>query len=263
MKRRQVITAIGTLSLGAGTALGTGAFDATSSNSSGGLSVVTQTENADINIVPGWDEFTTSNLGDDLYVPVDGEDPPEYIASDGTISYEKLSREDLPVAVVQNSGYGMATVQIAVEVGRPETKVDFASLLAVNNNDSQDYELGFTYYQGYGTPVDDEEISAGVVNDTFIFEAADGTRISPLSSDSEGAEPANLMTIDAGTTEPVSLSVNTDQSDLTEQYADVYGNNYDGAGSFVSDGDGATTEELVSEVTAVANELTSFSETAE
>ena len=259
MQRRKFITAIGTLAIGTGTALGTGAFDATSSNSNAGLSVVTQTESAEINIVPGYEEFTNSDIGDDVYIPSSDSNRPEYIAEDGTIIYNRLSREDLPLAIVNSGGTGMANVQVAVEVGRPSSEVDFQKLLAVNNNDTQDYELGFTYHEGYGSAVTEEGVDASVANKAFQF-IHDTTRVSPANDETSGETPANMFSVGTGDPVAVSLKVNTDLPALINAYGDVYGKPYSGTGDFVTEGDDAVAKELVSAVTAVADETSSRNE---
>ncbi|SEF65450.1 hypothetical protein [Halobellus limi] len=245
MKRRQVITAIGTLALGAGTALGTGAFDATSANSDSAMSIVTQSEDVELDIVPGDDKGLT--VGSHVYT---GDNSPEYIDSSGNIAFDSLSLDDLPLAIAKDAGNGMATVQTAVAAGTPPGDIDFSNIIAIVNNDDRSYDVGFAY-TGYGTDVDNG-VSKSTANSVFQFRG-DGSLLSPASSNN-GETPANMVSVGSGSNQGVNLDVDASREGLP--YDDVYNDEYEGAGDFAAEGEGdpAGRSELISEITAVADE---------
>jgi len=248
MKRRQVITAIGTLALGAGTALGTGAFDASSANSDSSLSIVTQGGDANIVINAG-----NENDNDGTVVVNPGSDGPEYLNDSGLV-FENLSLDDLPLAVVSDdsTGQGMVKVQIAVAAGQSPNFQEAVEI--VNNDNNQDYEVGFTYTQ-YGSGLNYAEIDEEVANNTFVFKSSsNGTRISPNTAD--GENPENLIEITrGGNSQLVDIKVNADQSELTDVYGDIDDDPFYGAGDFSDNASTAKHDELIDQVTAVANEI--------
>ncbi|SDX92071.1 hypothetical protein [Halobellus clavatus] len=254
MKRRQVITAFGTLAVATGTALGTGAFSAASSSSDSSLSIVTQGGDANIDINPG-----NENTNDGEVVVNPGSSSPEYL-TDGSIVFDKLALDDLPLAVVtEPNGQGMVTIEVAVAAGQTPR---FYDAIEVVNNDSQDYDIGFTF-TGYGSAVtnnymngkDYTSIDKAVANNAFVFEEADddNSDISPTSND--GEDPAGFMGVPGGGDRLVDLNVNANLPALTNLYGDIEDDPFYGAGGFSSDDETAKHEPLVSEVTAVANEI--------
>ncbi|QIB75502.1 hypothetical protein G3I44_15080 [Halogeometricum borinquense] len=248
------MTAVGTIAVGSGTVLGTGAFDVTSSNSNSQLSIVTGGDDANLDIVPG-SEISGVTMGDDVVENPDSS--LDYFDSNGNIVFDKLTIDDLPIAVVNNPGQGMVNIQVAVAAGTPASSIDFDDIIAIQNNESsQNYEVGFTY-SGYGsvvgTVVRGEEISKNVAHDVFVFETSGGEQISPDGSD--GSSAKNLVQVDSGNHQLVNLQVSADNSTLVGAFGDANNGPYAGAGDF-SDSDGnGTHEPLITEVTAGANEV--------
>ncbi|KAB1198162.1 MULTISPECIES: hypothetical protein [Haloferax] len=218
MKRRNVLTAIGTLSLGVGTALGMGAVDVVSSNSDGSFRVVSP--GADVRIDPA------DSVGAD-------------VVKNGTIDFATLEPNDLPVATVSGNGGQMVTIQVAVTATQDH---DFGDILKITNNstDSTGYDVGFTY-TGFGAAVDDGSIPKTDVVQAFQFTHGASTT-KTVSSDWGDAQydPMNYVSVEAGTSETVGLKVL--QTDSIANFV---------SGSFTGDSENAV---LIDEVTAVANQ---------
>lgn len=253
MKRRQVITAFGTLAIGTGTALGTGAFSATSSSSNAALSVVTQGDNVNLDIVPGPGVDNNSSIenassSSDLY---DSTSP-------------DLSLGDLPRAVVHNPGQGMVNIQMFVQYGIDHT---FSNIIeVVNYSSNQDYKVGFAF-TGFGAAVgsNSDQVDQAKVPNIFKFLDEDNTQISfnvDPSTDEDLAAvdfPAGISppTVSSGDPEQIDLKFlgDTNQNLLPDTYNATPGNF---TGNTSIDGGNDNTDgkakQLVDEVTAVANE---------
>jgi hypothetical protein len=246
MKRRQVITAFGTLAVATGTALGTGAFSATSSSSQASMNVVTQGD-ANLDVVPG---SGVSGGNDDMQTG---------LLSQSEIN--ELGYDDLPLAVVEDVGQGMVNVQVFVEVG---STTDFSELLQINNNDEGAYNVGFEF-TGFGPAVDDGPINSSSVPDIFTFYKGDNPsgEISGLDLESGGTpDTGKMVEVGSGGDSQVTLGYDGTVTDLTNAYNSAAGN-FSGdttkdsiadSDDFPSNDDSETkTEELVQEVTAVAS----------
>ncbi|WP_416840354.1 hypothetical protein [Haloferax sp. DFSO52] len=217
MNRRTVITALGTLTFGTGIALGTGAADVVSSNNQGGFRVVSP--GADIRIDPA--DSVGSN-----------------VVKNGTIDFDSLEPDDLPVATVSENNGQMVTIQVAIT---GDQDVDFGNILKITNNntDGTDYTISFDYTE-FGSAVEDGSIPKADVVGAFEFQRADGTVISSDPLDTE-YDPTNAVTVSPGTPETVSLSV-TQSSSIANGVT---------SGSFTGDSDST---ELINEVTAMATQ---------
>ncbi|KAB1193250.1 hypothetical protein GJR96_07240 [Haloferax sp. MBLA0076] len=217
MKRRNVLTAVGTLAFGVGTALGTGAVDVVSNNSDGSFRVVSP--GADIRIDPA------DSLG-------------ATVEKNQSIDFATLQPNDLPVATVSGNGGQMVTVQVAVSATRDH---DFGDILKLTNNntDGTDYDVGFTY-TGFGADVDDGSIPKSDVVEAFQF--THGSPESIVSSDwaDPQYDPQNYVSVSAGTSETVGLKV-VQKTSIANSVS----------GSFAGDSENTV---LVDEVTAVANQ---------
>lgn len=221
MNRRKFITAFGTIAIGTGTALGTGAFSATTSSSEAAMSIVTS-EDAELNVNKG-QGTDSDNIQDGLY-----ESP------------QDIDFDDLPVAAVADAG-PMVNIQVFVA---PDSSGSFDEIIEITNNDDVDYNVGFQFSQ-FGSAVGNGSngISESTIrNDIFKFyegDDTDGTVLSP----NDGDMP-NSMMITTGSTQQVTIGFDTTtQSQLSKS-----------AGDFGSDN--ATLEDLVTEITAVANQTT-------
>ena len=215
MKRRNVLTTVGTLALGVGTALGTGAVNVVSSSTEGSFQVIAP--GADIRIDPA------DTVG-------------SYVEKDTTIDFATLDLDDLPAATVSGNNGQMVTIQVAISATQD---VDFGDILKITNNstDGTDYDVGFTYTD-FGTAVEDGSIPKDDVIDAFAF--THETNI--VSSDSADPEfdPKNYVAVSAGTSETVGLEAF--QSDSLANFV---------SGSFTGDTESAA---LITEVTAVAEQ---------
>jgi hypothetical protein len=193
MKRRNFFTAIGTLAIGSGTALGTGAFDATSSSSDGVMSVVTQGADAplDIQIGDGASGDTNVQTGS-LY-------------TDEEIDFHI---SELPKVAVVDPGQGMVNLQVFGAIGSDTT---FSNLLKIVNYDSNnDYDVGFQFTE-YGTVVPDT-VSENEVTDIFEFKA----NSSEISA-TDGSTPTQ-ETVTAGS--PVDVTLEFKGTNVPSSYAD-------------------------------------------
>jgi hypothetical protein len=241
MKRRQVITAIGTLALGAGTALGTGAFDATSSSSDASMSIVTRSD-ANLDIIEG------SGVG-------------ENNIQSGLLDsneVEELKYDDFPVAAVENVGQGMVNIQILVEVG---TNEEFPELLQIENYDDGAYNVGFEF-TGFGAAVSpDGDLPEGTVPDIFTFHAGPGTGYQTISGNDlePGGTPDTdkMIELGSGGSQPVTLGYNGSNSVLTSRYDSATGNftGNTNHNNIAGEDAGTETKTLVDEVTAVATSV--------
>ncbi|KAB1187473.1 MULTISPECIES: hypothetical protein [Haloferax] len=217
MKRRNVLTAVGTLALGVGTALGTGAVDVVSSNSDGSFRVVSP--GADIRIDPA------DSVGAD-------------VLKNQTIDFGSLEPSDLPVATVSENNGQMVTIQVAVTAAEAH---NFGDILKITNNNSDgiDYEVAFDY-TGFGPKVDDGTIPQSDVIDTFEF--THGSTVVSSNSGDQDNDPTNFVTVSPGSPETIGLYVNK-MSSIENAVT---------AGSFTGNSDSTV---LIDEVTAIANQL--------
>ncbi|MFC7202664.1 hypothetical protein ACFQJC_04000 [Haloferax namakaokahaiae] len=215
MKRRNVLTAVGTLALGVGTALGTGAVDVVSSNSDGSFQVVAP--GAEIRIDPA------DSVGPN-------------VQKDTTIDVSALEPDDIPVATVSGNDGQMVTIQVAVSA---TADVDFGDVLKITNNSTEntDYDVGFAY-TGFGTAVEDGSIPKADVVEAFQFTSGTQT----VSSDwaDPQYDPKNQVSVPAGTSATVGLEVL--QTDSIANFV---------SGSFTDDGESTV---LIDEVSAVADQ---------
>jgi len=252
MKRRQVITAFGTLAIGTGTALGTGAFSATSSSSDAALSIVTQGDNVNLDIRPGNGVEGNGNIEnvsstDDFY---DATSP-------------DLSFGDLPRAVVHNPEQGMVNIQLFAQYGVDHTFSDIIEV--VNYDPNQDYEVGFAF-TGFGAAVvEDSDIPKADVPKIFEFVDESTNVISFNVDPSTGEDLAaadfptdqTFPTVSSDSPEQIDLSYwgDSQQSLLPSAYNATPGN-FTG-NTTIPGGDDTTdgkAKQIVDEITAVANE---------
>lgn len=217
MKRRNVLTTVGTLTLGVGTALGTGAVDVVSSNNEGSFRVVSP--GADIRIDPA------DSVGSD-------------VLKNDTIDFGNLEPNDLPVAAVRGNDGQMVTIQVAFTATQDH---NFGDILKITNNntDGVDYEVAFDY-TGFGEKVVDGTIPTSDVIDAFEFTS--GSTVVSSDSSTQQNDPTNFVTVSPGSPETIGLSVNGTSSI----------ENAVTSGSFTGDSDSTV---LIDEVTAIANQL--------
>ncbi|MGB9956598.1 hypothetical protein ACOZ4B_09445 [Haloferax prahovense] len=232
MKRRTVITAIGTLAVGTGTVLGTGATEVLSSNEDGSFRVVSP--GADISITvpdnPGNDVTTFPDAG----------------TSDGNIDFEALEPDELPkVHVIDRSSTltgDMVEIQVAVEADQNKNLGNILDI--TNNNADDDYYVGFEFTT-LGTAVTDGGITKQEAYTAFQFKHGDSTKqtVSTDTSSIDSTEPANYVMVSSGTgTESVELAVDTTASSIEDALS---------PGDFGNNGESIT---LIDEVTAVATQ---------
>ncbi|RDZ52823.1 hypothetical protein C5C07_13775 [Haloferax sp. Atlit-4N] len=227
MKRRNVIAAIGTLAIGSGTAIGTGAFNATSTSADSSMSIITERSDVDVDVSPG-SGAGSGNIRDSLY-------------SDTEI--ENIDVDDLPLAAVADNGQGMVHVQIIGVVGTDET---FSNIVELTNNDAdQSYEMGFYYDGGFTEEVTSgDKLTESEATDVFEF-THDSTVISSLDGTTGGTVELDAS---GGTNDTVQVSIDFNGTDtrLNEEYGLS-------AGGFGTGG--ATQLELIDQVTAFADEV--------
>ncbi|WP_042663313.1 hypothetical protein [Haloferax sp. ATB1] len=230
MKRRTVITAIGTLAVGTGTVLGTGATEVLSSNEDGSFRVVSP--GADISITvpdnPGSDVTTFPDAG----------------TSDGNIDFEALEPDELPkVHVIDRSSTltgDMVEIQVAVEA---DQITGLGNILDItNNNSDDDYYVGFEFTT-LGTAVTDGGITEQEAYTAFQFKHGSSTE-QTVSTDtsSDSTEPANYVAVSPLGTESVRLDVDTTASSIEDALS---------PGDF---GNNSKSITLIDEVTAVATQ---------
>lgn len=229
MKRRNVITAIGTLAVGTGTVLGTGATEVLSSNSDGSFRVVSPGANISITVPdnPGSDVTTFS--GSDL--------------SNEDIDFETLEPDELPkVHVIDRSSTlsgDMIEIQVAVEANQSENLGNILDI--TNNNDNDDYYVGFEFTE-LGTAVTGGDITKKEAYTAFQFKDSISNTVS-TDTTTDSTEPANYVTVpaDAGT-ESVELAVDTTAESIEDALS---------SGDFGNNSESIT---LIEEVTAVATQ---------
>lgn len=230
MQRRKFITAVGTIGVGSGMALGTGAVDAvTSSNGDSSFRVVAP--GADITIDP----------------PSSSSSPVETGTS---IDFGALEIGDLPKVAVTDAD-GMVQIEVAVELGT--TPGDVGTVFTVTNNSSTTaYDVGFTY-TGYGETVTGGEydtIDQSVAQSAFqLIDGETDSSPSTYSPTGGGTDPANRFSLpNSSDSKEVALSIDAGLSELT--------NNLGNDGTFDQDVSGndfsSTSYSLIEEVTANA-----------
>lgn len=217
--------------MGSGMMIGAGAFDATADVSSTALRIMAE---ADVAVQRSSNYDDTND---------------EYASS--SITFSSLTIDDIPVMFVSDSPdeNGSLVIQTAVGIGGGSGQsVNFASPnpLQINNRGDTNHEVGFQY-STYGGDVDGADITEQDVQEIFEFTDSSGNVISPDHTGG-GSDPNTLVTVNSGTTEQVTLTVDT-----TNHVSDLQGKaTTSGADPFNGD---TSPIELLDQITLVTNEV--------
>ncbi|ELZ80057.1 hypothetical protein C454_12673 [Haloferax gibbonsii ATCC 33959] len=239
MKRRNVITAIGTLAVGTGTVLGTGATEVLSSNEDGSFRVVSPGANISITV--------PDDPGANVSVFQDGNSDADGDAAAGGIDFGSLEQMDLPaVHVIDNSNTGGGMIEIQVAIEKESGGQGLGKIFdIVNNNSDAAYDVGFEFTTfGNAVNTNGGTVSPSTAKEAFQFVDSNSNVVSSDPDDSDH-NPQNFVTVeasgDAGSRVPVSLKTDATLGNISSEF--------DASGTF---GDVSENITLIEEVTAVA-----------
>ncbi len=209
------------------------------------MSIVTQGSDANLDLDVGNGVSSSSDIKNGLY-------------SGGTI--DEFDVNELPKAAVEDNGQGMVNVQVFGVTGKSNT---FSKIIEVVNNDSVPYNVGFAF-TGFASFVGNGgKITTSDINSVFKFEnggdvisgvpdaePGSGTDLSNISFSDLGID--NPLKVSGANTKQVDLKFNGSTSALTDHYNTAPGN-FTNANNATDGSIASERQELVNEVTAVAN----------
>ncbi|MFB1065046.1 hypothetical protein [Natrinema sp. H-ect4] len=216
--------AVGTLAVGSGAALGTGATDIVrSNNSDSSFRVVAPKSSLTIEL------FNEGNYNENVEI------------KDTNMFDSAPDTSELPLIYVSDNDGEMVTVQIAVGLG---TTHQFNHLFKVTNNSDQNsqFDIGFEY--SYSESLSNyDTIDTSDARKVFKLIHGDQTLVSPDPEDDDASEPANQVGVPTGKSIEIGLKTDTNVPGLTEEFSgNVFGDAKDENRSI----------ELIEEVTARA-----------
>lgn len=188
--RRNVIVGLGTVAVGSGVLLGTGAVGA-SAQSGADMRVIAAGE-LTLSRGEGWDD-SASDMSDSSIYDGDFEGSPA----------------DLPVAFVDDGENDDLTIEVAK--GNEASAHEWTGLIEVANTGTSDVDIRIDYteysddiatsYEGTDGGTDLDRYDAQSI---FQFEDADANRLSPTPGN-DGDEGANAVTVGVGETEQITV----------------------------------------------------------